>query len=174
MNDYVGKPIDEAELLAALWRCAERKASSSQANVRPQASSQAHPVLTPLTPEPSATPAAAPSEIPNQKPEVTSADDEPYFPARLIRLFLQETTKRLAELTEAFHRQDAEAVQRIAHTIKGTAGNFRAQQLYELAREIELAARQGRMHEVNGQIGQMREAFVAVEQKFSAFHEHAT
>jgi DNA-binding response OmpR family regulator len=69
MNDYVGKPIDEAELLAALWRCAERKASSCQANVRPQALSQAHPVLRPLTPEPSAPlrPRLPQSQIKNQK-----------------------------------------------------------------------------------------------------------
>jgi signal transduction histidine kinase/DNA-binding response OmpR family regulator len=174
MNDYVGKPIDEAELLAALLRCAGRKASSSGPLASPQSVPEAVPAPAQPDQEMPTTTGATPSEIRNPKLEAAAADDEPYFPARLIQLFLRETSNRLADLAEAFGREDAEAVQRIAHTIKGTAGNFRAQRLYELAREVELASRQGRMHELNGQIGQMREAFAAVEHKFSAPHEHAS
>jgi len=188
MNDYVGKPIEEAELLAALLRCSARKAAPAPSTEAPTpeattpgttaaaptpSSPSTHSAAQAELPVPVPTPAAVPEPTPAPAPKPPAADDEPYFPARLIQLFLRETSSRLADLTEAYERQDADSVQRIAHTIKGTAGNFRAQRLYELAREVELATRQGRMHELNGQIGQMREAFSAVETKYAA-HEQAS
>jgi signal transduction histidine kinase/DNA-binding response OmpR family regulator len=152
MNDYVGKPIDEAELLAALLRCAHRNSTATTV--------ESHAASSPKNAIPASEPASA-------------SDDEPYFPARLIQLFLKETENRLGDLTAAFERRDGDALQRIAHTIKGTAGNFRAQRLYELARDIESMARAGQIEPLQSPVAEIRSTFAAVREKYTT-HEHAS
>lgn len=117
MNDYVSKPVDENELLAALQRCSDHAPVSSNEPVQP------------VNPP-------APAE---GKP----APVQSKFPPHLIDLFIQETGRRLEELRQNLEQHAMEEACRAAHTIKGTAGNFNAPQLAELAKEIESSCHQG-------------------------------
>jgi HPt (histidine-containing phosphotransfer) domain-containing protein len=60
------------------------------------------------------------------------------FLRELIEIFLQDTPTRLKELDAALAASDAATVTRAAHSIKGSAGNFGAMRLSELAHRIEL------------------------------------
>ncbi|MFQ3671747.1 MAG: response regulator, partial [Verrucomicrobiia bacterium] len=123
MNDYVGKPIDESELLAALQKAAQHRPTP--------------PLPSPPPPEPEPSLALDP---PSTNPPPVNASR---FPPRLAALFVRETRKRHQEIITALEAADLEAVARVAHTIKGTAGNFGADDLYQLCRQIETAARSG-------------------------------
>ncbi|MGF1678071.1 MAG: response regulator [Candidatus Methylacidiphilales bacterium] len=143
MNDYVSKPVDDEELLAALERCAAETASHSTARPLP-AAGRAHP----------------PSiSAPKQHKQNGSLN----LPPHLIELFIRENEKRLEELEEALGQNKIEDAFRHAHTIKGTAGNFRAHELATLAAACESAAHHSRIDEVWKLLPEMKEAFKATK-----------
>lgn len=59
----------------------------------------------------------------------------------LVRQFMDDAARLQAEIREAIARQDGAALQRAAHSLSGTAGFFKAQAVYDLARRLESLAR---------------------------------
>ncbi|MDX6766688.1 MAG: response regulator [Candidatus Methylacidiphilales bacterium] len=179
MNDYVGKPIDEGELLQSLFRVARNKTqrAGSATTAQPMtpapnpvdslesAFTRSVPSLAVAAPPMDSTPNVVTAGAPSD-PVEEEDDDAPYFPARLMSLFLNETSSRLAELRESLQREDMIVVQRIAHTIKGTAGNFRAHRLYEITRQIEKLSRDHDIQAIWPLMGQAEETFQNVKTKY--------
>ena len=58
----------------------------------------------------------------------------------LIGSFLEETESILENLQTAISSSDLETIKSTAHSIKGSAGNLRLTELYEMSKEMELAA----------------------------------
>src|SRR5713226_3390200 len=59
----------------------------------------------------------------------------------LVRLFLADCPRRLAEIKEAIRRGDAGALGRAAHTLKGSIGNFAAKNAFAAAQRLEIMGR---------------------------------
>ena len=59
----------------------------------------------------------------------------------LVRLFLADCPRRLAEIKEAIRRGDAGALGRAAHTLKGSIGNFAAKSAFVAAQRLEIMSR---------------------------------
>jgi len=57
----------------------------------------------------------------------------------LIGSFLEESVDILANLTSAVEAKDYETIKSAAHAIKGSAGNLRFNEVYEMAKEMEFA-----------------------------------
>jgi signal transduction histidine kinase/DNA-binding response OmpR family regulator len=55
----------------------------------------------------------------------------------LIRVFLADSPQRLAEIREALRRRDAEALQRAAHALRGSVGNFGANTAFAASQRLE-------------------------------------
>jgi two-component system, sensor histidine kinase and response regulator len=70
--------------------------------------------------------------------------------AELVKLFEEENPKHLAEARDAIAKGDAKTLERAAHTIKGSAGNFGAQATSEAAFELEQLARSGDLSQATG------------------------
>lgn len=70
-----------------------------------------------------------------------SPDGDGEFLRELITIYLTDTPKQIAQIEEALARQDVTIVVRAAHTIKGSSGNFGAEEFARLAREIEAAGK---------------------------------
>ena len=68
-------------------------------------------------------------------------DDEGEFFTRVIDIFAQQLQTMPAEIRRARERADGETVARMAHTLKGSAGNLGASPLVELCLRIEESAR---------------------------------
>jgi HPt (histidine-containing phosphotransfer) domain-containing protein len=66
---------------------------------------------------------------------------EPDVLAEVLRLFLQEAPPRIERLRNAWASGDIEEVHRAAHSLKGSAGNIGARQLYEVCRRLDEAGR---------------------------------
>ncbi len=62
-------------------------------------------------------------------------------------LFAAEWPNSLAKLHAALAAGDAEALRRSAHFVKGSVSNFSAWRAMEAARDLEYAARDGRLGE---------------------------
>jgi HPt (histidine-containing phosphotransfer) domain-containing protein len=60
----------------------------------------------------------------------------------LVDLFVESATSDMTKLEAAISNGAAEQTVEAAHSIKGAAGNLGFQDIYELAKEIELNARQ--------------------------------
>ena len=63
--------------------------------------------------------------------------------SRLLQLFRSSSSLQIEKLQEGIIEQNAEAVRHAAHTLKSAAANVGGVKLAELARNIELAARDG-------------------------------
>lgn len=62
-----------------------------------------------------------------------------YIPI-LIKSFLQETNPILQALEDAIQQDNYLAIKEQAHGLKGSAGNLRFNEIYEMSKELELAA----------------------------------
>jgi len=58
----------------------------------------------------------------------------------LIGSFLEETQSILTNLEVAITNSDLEVIKSTAHSIKGSAGNLRLTEIYDMSKEMELAA----------------------------------
>jgi HPt (histidine-containing phosphotransfer) domain-containing protein len=59
----------------------------------------------------------------------------------LIEVFLESTNEILIRLKTAIENEDFESIHQEAHSIKGSAANLTLNDIAELAKEIELSAR---------------------------------
>lgn len=73
-----------------------------------------------------------------------------------VRLFLADWPQRLAEIKEAIRRGDTGALDRAAHTLKGSVGNFAAQKAFAASQRLENMGR-------DGELGSAGEACVTLE-----------
>jgi signal transduction histidine kinase/DNA-binding response OmpR family regulator/HPt (histidine-containing phosphotransfer) domain-containing protein len=67
--------------------------------------------------------------------------------AQLVEVFLHDYPHLVEEIRKALEAQDARALERAAHTLKGSVANFAAQKAYETALQLE---RIGRSEELAG------------------------
>lgn len=75
----------------------------------------------------------------------------------LVAVFVEESAGHMEEIREGIQRTDAGAVERAAHTLKGTAGNFAAQRTIELASHLEVLGRERRFRELPKAFAQLEE-----------------
>ncbi len=61
----------------------------------------------------------------------------------IVQLFLEDYPGRLANMREALRRDDRDALQRAAHSIKGSVGNFNAEAAVAAALRLELMSPAG-------------------------------
>ncbi|MFA6290577.1 MAG: response regulator [Victivallales bacterium] len=74
--------------------------------------------------------------------------DKDFFD-ELVKLFIEDTPKHFASLKTAYNNKDAEEIQHIAHTIKGSAGNFGASSLQKVALSLEQTAKTGNFSKIS-------------------------
>lgn len=91
-----------------------------------------------------------------------SPDGDGEFLKELIGIFLEDTPKHFAQLEDALARQDAAVVTRAAHTIKGSSGNFGAEQFARLAKDIESAGKSGNIPAAAALIPELKRQFEKV------------
>lgn len=62
----------------------------------------------------------------------------------LVQSFVDESTQIIASLETAIVQKDYTEIGNTAHSIKGSAGNLKFDEMYELAKEIELTAKEAK------------------------------
>lgn len=127
MDDYLTKPLDISRLEDVLdrflgERAQNAQAASEQSSAAPAASSVAENIRARLL-------------------DIAGGDAE--FVADLIETFAISGADALREMTAAAQSQDIAAVGRAAHKLKGASSNLHIDSLAELARKVEMAAKEG-------------------------------
>jgi len=128
MDDYISKPIQNRELSETLLRWIRLPTPGATGPARP--------------PDPAA------DAIFDQSALLARMNGDEADMREMIALFMGDTPGRMAELRAAAGGRDPAPVIRLAHTLKGAAGNVGARALQQAALAIEQAARAGEMETV--------------------------
>ena len=89
------------------------------------------------------------------------SDDQDLF-RELVGMFQEDALRLLRQVHAAVAAGDAEAVERTAHLLKGTAGNFNATEVVRAAQQLEDMGRQRTL-------GESAAAYQRLEQSLTAF-----
>jgi len=136
MDGYVSKPIRTKELLETI----ESLAAPG------------------ISPEPAVSLAPRPTEALDCGALLARVEGDAELLSRVVELFLEDCPRLLKAVREAVARGDAKALERAAHTLKGSLCNFSARKAEETARKLEQMGREGIL-------AQAQEALAALEQE---------
>ena len=156
MDDYVAKPVKAEDLDAILksWVSHEGEAPEPEASrTIPQDGSIQEDLENPLD-----------EEVLSGLREIGDAD----LLAELVEVFFEDVPPRLAALREATESGDAESVERVAHTLKGSCGNMSAWRMAEICAELQetgvsgdLARAPDLLEQLEAEFGRVRPALEA-------------
>lgn len=107
-----------------------------------------------------ATPALDPSVVASLR-ELTPPG-EPDVLTEVLRLFLADVPGRIARLREACAAGNAVDVQRAAHSLKGSAGNIGAHDLYAICRQMDDRGRSGDLAGAGGLMAELEAEYARV------------
>jgi HPt (histidine-containing phosphotransfer) domain-containing protein len=97
--------------------------------------------------------------------ERISGDKE--FFKELVELFIQDTPKQFVLLKNAYDNKDADKIRQLAHTIKGSAGNFGASSLQKVALSLEQAAQTGNLSKIEHLVDAVEMEFEILKKEIS-------
>ena len=128
MDGYVSKPIQVQELYAVIDEVAEQ---SNKAKREGESK----------VPEP---------QVLDKAIALANLGGDEHGLAEVAQIFLVECSRLMSQVREAIQRNNALALERAAHNIKGSIETFAAQKAYETARRLEDLGREGRLKDAEG------------------------
>ena len=138
MNDYIKKPVQLAELEAAMQRAHYRQPTHAS---------------TPASPAAGALPTLDLATLESLRD--LSEPGQPDLVTELVDLFIADVPPRLQKIEAGAASGDAAAVYAQAHTIKGSAGNLGAKAMAALCLAIERPAKAGTLTGTEGPIREL-------------------
>jgi two-component system sensor histidine kinase/response regulator len=126
MDSYIAKPIQPHELVSVIEQTVPVRREATQGH-------QEKP---------------APQEVIDWKRGLAAVDGDSELLHDLLRIFAKETPVALERLRDAVRLKDAPAIERAAHTLKGSVGNFGANGAVQAALQLEGIARKGDVEHV--------------------------
>ncbi len=135
-DDYVAKPIQTAELLAAMSRAVAHQPGPPAAVVA----------------DGDARASSATAAILDLAGALARFEGDRSLFDELARLFLDECETGLAEIRKAWQTGDARQLERAAHTLKGSSASLGAQRVSHAALELEMLARSGTLENAGERI----------------------
>jgi two-component system, sensor histidine kinase and response regulator len=148
MDDYLTKPLNAADLYAALER----------------ATGSAPPVVAPIKPAPSYT-------IDLQALRAELNDDA--VVRNLCDMFIDDVPRLFDEIERGLASGELQPVYRAAHRLKGSIGIFHAPQALAIAQQLETAARSGDQARAVAVFEEVRRAVAAISSQFNVSPEQA-
>jgi CheY-like chemotaxis protein/HPt (histidine-containing phosphotransfer) domain-containing protein len=147
MDGYISKPINVTELFETIENCL--KAASAEE-----------------TPAPSTD---------DERPRLDKAallervGGDMELLGELVALFMDDGPRLLDEIGQAVRLGEAEILARTAHTLKGSVGNFAADDAFQAALRLEKIGREGEMHLAGGTLEELEREIQGVLNELSAF-----
>ena len=86
------------------------------------------------------------------------------FIDELLQAYYDETPQLLANLQQALAKKDSEAFRLFAHSLKSTSKSFGALQFGELARELEMIGKEGKLEEASEKVEALVSGYESVKQ----------
>jgi signal transduction histidine kinase/HPt (histidine-containing phosphotransfer) domain-containing protein len=167
MVGHVAKPVDVDELVTAIQRaCRARRRGPARAEEAARAPETAPAAALPPVPAAAAKAATVDPAVPviDWAAVAAGLGASEAFLDQLAAGLLKNLGPKPAVLRAAVQQADLPLIMREAHSIKGVAGNVKADAAFALARAVETAARQGQQ----ACLGEALALAAAVEQMLAA------
>ena len=169
MDDYLSKPFTQQDLghTIARWITLPRAATVHHSEA-PQAQTprETPPEATPPSAAPPAGPPLNRQALENIR-ALSRADGDALL-ERVILAFTSETPRQLAAMREAIAGADAEALRKVAHSLKSGSANVGADALAQLCKDMEKLGRANSTEGAAGMLQDMEREFLAVRESLSA------
>ncbi|MCC7703260.1 response regulator [Janthinobacterium sp. GW460P] len=169
MDDYLSKPFTQQDLghTIARWITLPRAATTHHSEApEPQVQSEPPPEATPAS---AATTAGQPlNRQALENIRALSRTDGDALLERVIEAFVGETPRQLSAMRAAIAGADAEALRKVAHSLKSGSANVGADGLAQLCKEMEKLGRAGSTEGAAPLLLQMQQAFLAVRASLNA------
>lgn len=81
----------------------------------------------------------------------------------LINTFIQDSSSKLDELEAAIATADADALRKVAHSLKGSSSNICAGPMSELAKQLEFLGKEGSVSGAQTILVHLRTEFATVQ-----------
>jgi len=144
MNDYISKPINPGLLASVIERWLHKT------NRLPEAASER---------------LEADREIFDKDGYIGRLAGDEGLAIEILKSFIDDMPGQIDRLRSAMEKGDTESVRRIAHTIKGAAGNTGAAAMEEIAKRIEEAAEAGDIGAASLKIPEMEDGFSRLRER---------
>ncbi len=142
MEDYIGKPVEVSELVAALHRCRPTDVPGLAPVQAATLSAEGEEPLPTAQTEP---PPAVLDPTAFQRLRDTLGKQAATLLPTLLDNFITDVPRQIDTARQAAELEQADELRRAAHTLKSNSATFGVMALSELARELEYLARQGRV-----------------------------
>jgi len=151
MDDYVAKPVKPKDLSDAINRQLSGQASTARE----------------LQPEPADEPVQEPanSAVFDMEILMQRVFGDREFLKELIDIFLKDTPVHINALRTAYRAKELTELQRLAHTIKGSSGNFAAGNLQKAALSLEQTCKAGDIKNAGTLIDAVEREFEVLEKE---------
>jgi HPt (histidine-containing phosphotransfer) domain-containing protein len=103
----------------------------------------------------------------------TIGGDDDAFVAEIIQMFREDTPPHFAELGDCVAKGDAFRLGKVAHSMKGSAGNFGAKHFRHLAEGLEILAKSGNLTEAPAAIAALLTEYERVLTALDAYTKPA-
>jgi HPt (histidine-containing phosphotransfer) domain-containing protein len=90
-------------------------------------------------------------------------EGDPELLVDLIRMFLEDGPMKIGVITQSLSGRDWEALERAAHSLKGSAGNLGASRVLIDCEALQLACRKGELDGVEATVHQLVQNFKDAE-----------
>jgi HPt (histidine-containing phosphotransfer) domain-containing protein len=90
----------------------------------------------------------------------------------MAQLFLEECPSQLESVRAAVRARDAKALERSAHSLKGSVGNFGAAAAHQAALELEMLGRRGELLHVEGALRTLETAFSRLQPEMESLAQN--
>jgi HPt (histidine-containing phosphotransfer) domain-containing protein len=125
MDLYVSKPIRAGDLFQALEKVAPQTGAKEEAPTGEEEFSE--------------------SQIMDIEGAIKHLEGDLDLFREIAEMFLDQSPELMLRAREALDRKDHRTLERMAHTIKGSVGNFAAEPAYSAAQDLERIGRDNRM-----------------------------
>ena len=143
MDNYVSKPLRADELFETLARLVPIAAATAQVASTNGVVNRvaAHAVAT----NGMATNGKPVEPVFDRQTTLARVEDDRELLTKMVQLFARQSVKLQGEIETAIARNDGPTLERAAHKLKGSLGNFGARKAAETAQWLEVSGRQGEL-----------------------------
>jgi signal transduction histidine kinase/CheY-like chemotaxis protein/HAMP domain-containing protein/HPt (histidine-containing phosphotransfer) domain-containing protein len=160
MDDYLSKPIQAKELVAALNKCRSRRLHAPRKPVRE---------VEPATVKPDSSEVLDLWNLERLRVGLGKQADQ-MLPG-LFEKFYQDSERLLRQARQALEQGHVDDLRRASHSLKSTSATFGARALSAAARDLEIAAREGRLEGAGDQIALAEAEFAEAKAALEAVRD---
>jgi two-component system, sensor histidine kinase and response regulator len=158
MDDYISKPINPEALFSVI-----RKVHHESLDKKEQDKKEQKQATTSLP----VSKFYSPSTFDLEKAMETVLDSKDLF-QEIAGMFLEKLPEYIAGIREAIAEKDSGALERAAHALKGSVGNFGAREAFDAAFRLEKSGKYGKMDALEEELSILEKSFAELADEMKA------